>query len=82
MKKHIQLFAIVALVAFPLITFSQPQPPNNGDMTQSGGVPGGGAGNAVGGGAAPIGGGIALLLGLAAGYAGRAVYDAKKKLAE
>ncbi|MDD2964859.1 MAG: hypothetical protein PHQ65_05840 [Bacteroidales bacterium] len=77
MKKHIQLFAIVALVAFPLITFSQPQPPNNN--------PGGGAptpGNQVGGGAAPIGGGLALLLGLAAGYAGRAVYDAKKKLAE
>lgn len=73
MKK---LIIVASLVIAPIaFSFAQPQPSEN-----PGGAPVGGA--PIGGGAAPIGGGIALLLGMAAGYAGRSVFNARKKLAE
>lgn len=73
MKKLIIVASFIVLpFAFAL---AQPQP-----GAQAGGAPVGGA--PIGGGAAPIGGGIALLLGMAAGYAGRSVFNARKKLAE
>lgn len=74
MKKLIIVASFIVLpFAFAL---AQPQPGTQGDGTTAVG------GNAIGGGAAPIGGGIALLLGMAAGYAGRSVFNARKKLAE
>ena len=41
-----------------------------------------GGGGPVGGGGAPIGSGIILLISLAAGYGGKKVFDARKKLAD
>ncbi|MGC8866528.1 MAG: hypothetical protein ACP5O2_12530 [Bacteroidales bacterium] len=66
---------ISALATFPIFSFAQPQPPNNG-----GNNPGGG--NTPVGGSAPIGGGIALLLSMAAAYGAKKVYDARQKLTE
>jgi hypothetical protein len=45
------------------------------------GAPSGGN-TPVGGGGAPIGSGMVLLIVMAAGYGGKKVYDARKKLAE
>lgn len=76
MKKKIAKMIIIGVLAFaPILMFSQPNPGQN-----SGG--GSVGGNPIGGGSAPLGSGIALLLGLAAAYGGKRVYETRKKLAE
>ncbi|MBE0663451.1 MAG: hypothetical protein IH597_13405 [Bacteroidales bacterium] len=72
------LFKVLLLPAFLLMfqlalnaQSSPPPPPGHGDP-----------GNQPPGGGAPIGAGAGFLLLMAAGYGGKKVYDARKKLAE
>jgi hypothetical protein len=77
MKKAIRIVFIS--VFFITLTFAvnsliaQPQP---------GGDPSSGGGNQPVGGSAPVGSGLVILLALGAGYGGKKVYDARKKLME
>ena len=66
------LSIVLTISGFSLLAQAPPNPP--GDA--------GGSGGPVGGGGAPIGSGIVLLITLAAGYGGKKVFDARKKLAE
>ncbi|MDD2965528.1 MAG: hypothetical protein PHQ65_04755 [Bacteroidales bacterium] len=76
MKKNIAKLMIAGLIALaPALLAAQPTPGNNSNGSTVGGNP-------IGGGAAPAGSGIALLLGLAAAYGGKRVYETRKKLAE
>ena len=72
------VFALILLgfMALSQISLAQfPPPPPSGDKGgSSNGVPGGGG--------APVGSGMVLLITMAAGYGGKKVYDARKKLAE
>ncbi|MEJ5302019.1 MAG: hypothetical protein WHT22_01230 [Bacteroidales bacterium] len=76
MKTRLLKFAGGLMLIFAsMAVFAQDPPP----------PPGGGHGqttNQTPGGSAPIGSGIALLLGMAALYGGKKVYDARKKLME
>ena len=72
MKKILMISIVLMLSGFSLLAQAPPNPP--GDA--------GGSGGPVGGGGAPIGSGIVLLITLAAGYGGKKVFDARKKLAE
>jgi hypothetical protein len=76
MKKNIAKLMVTGLIALaPALLTAQPTPGNNSNGNAVGGNP-------IGGGAAPAGSGIALLLGLAAAYGGKRVYETRKKLAE
>jgi len=72
MKKILMISIVLTISGFSLVAQAPPNPP--GDA--------GGSGGPVGGGGAPIGSGIVLLITLAAGYGGKKVFDARKKLAE
>ncbi len=77
MKKIIAKLMIAGLMAFaPSLLMAQPSPGNNSNGNAVGGNPIGG------GGAAPVGSGVGLLLGLAAAYGAKRIYDARKKLEE
>jgi hypothetical protein len=72
MKKSIKYVSLAALLLLGTALFNNlqadpPPPPPGGGHGQ--------AGNQTGGGAAPLRGGIALLVGLAAGYAGRKLWS-------
>jgi hypothetical protein len=74
MKKTFAKLCIVGTLALaPALLTAQPTPGNNSNGNAVGGNP-------IGGGAAPAGSGIALLLGLAAAYGGKKVYDTRKTL--
>ena len=76
MKKEIAKMMITgAITIAPVLLMAQPSPGQNSDNSAVGGNP-------IGGGAAPVGSGIALLLGLAAGYGAKRIYEVRKKLAE
>ncbi len=78
MKKNIAKLMITGLIALaPAFSMAQPTPGNNSNGSAVGGNPIGG-----GGGAAPVGSGVGLLLGLAAAYGAKRIYDARKKLEE
>lgn len=72
MKKIVAITAILMISGFSLLAQAPPPPP--GDA--------GGSGGPVGGGGAPIGSGLVLLISLAAGYGGKKVFDARKRLVE
>jgi hypothetical protein len=77
-KAHKSLmFSLILLgfMAISQISLAQfpPPPPSGGKGGDTNGVPGGGA---------PIGSGMVLLIAMAAGYGGKKVYQAKKRLAE
>ena len=76
MKSLKRIIALSVFVfAFMALSAQFPPPPNGGgNPTSNGSTP-------VGGGA-PIGSGIVLLISLAAGYGGKKVFDARKKLVE
>ncbi len=76
MKKHLVKFILSALfIAVSSVVFAQdPPPPPGGGHGQSG--------NQTPGGAAPIGSGVALLVGMAAAYGAKKVWDARKKLTD
>ena len=67
---------LLGFMAFSQISFAQfpPPPPSGAKGGDTNGVPGGGG--------APIGSGVVLLISLAAGYGGKKVFDARKKLSE
>ncbi len=70
-KRIIKLLLVFSFVVLGLGAMSQTQPPT---------LPGGhGLPVDQGGGGAPIGGGVFILLGLGAAYAGKKLYDSKKK---
>ena len=71
MKKLITLTSILMISGFSLFAQAPPEPPENA----------GSQGGPVGGGA-PIGSGVVLLIAMAAGYGGKKVFDARKKLVE
>ena len=71
MKKIVAITAILTISGFSLLAQAPPTPPENA----------GGSGGPVGGGA-PIGSGLVLLISLAAGYGGKKVFDARKRLVE
>jgi len=71
MKKILMLSIVLMISGFSLLAQAPPSPPVNAN--EGGGPVGGGA---------PIGSGIVLLISLAAGYGGKKVFDARKKLAE
>lgn len=71
MKKTMKYLSLAALLLLGSAMFNHlhadpPPPPPGGGHGQAGNQPGGGA--------APLRGGIALLVGLAAGYAGRKLW--------
>lgn len=72
MKKRLFTIAAALFVSSLLMAQAPPTPPGNPD----------GGNTPVGGGAAPLAGGVALLVGLAAGYGAKRVYEARKKQAE
>jgi hypothetical protein len=73
MKKILMLSIVLTISGFSLLAQAPPPPPPGNA---------GGSGGPVGGGGAPIGSGIVLLITLAAGYGGKKIFDARKKLAE
>jgi len=74
-KRFVRIAGTLLMVMIGSAVFAQdPPPPPNGGHGQSG--------NQQPGGSAPIGGGIALLIGLAAMYGSKKVFDARKKLME
>ena len=77
-KVHKSLIFTLFLLGFMALSqISQaqfpPPPPSGGKGGDTNGVPGGGA---------PIGSGIVLLITLAAGYGGKKVFDARKRLVD
>lgn len=65
---------IVFLLSISVSGIAQPPPPpSEGSNT---------GGNKLNGGGAPIGGGLFILLGLAAAYGGRKIYNLRKELWE
>ena len=72
MKKIVAITAILMISGFSLLAQAPPNPPDN---------PSNGGNEPVSGGA-PIGSGLVLLISLAAGYGGKKVFDARKRLAE
>jgi hypothetical protein len=72
MKKILILSIVLMISGISLLAQAPPTPPEN---------PSNGGGGPVGGGA-PIGSGLVLLISLAAGYGGKKVYNAMKKLVE
>lgn len=73
MKKVIKYFTVMAFAMFLSLSLSAQQPPHpsqNGDGSNVGGAPVGGA--------APIDGGLSLLLLAGAAYGARKVYNLKK----
>lgn len=66
------LFLFVLMIS-GLSLLAQTPPPPPGEAGGSGGPVGGGA---------PISSGLVLLISLAAGYGGKKVFDARKRLAE
>ncbi|MCF8378141.1 MAG: hypothetical protein K9H49_01110 [Bacteroidales bacterium] len=76
MKKALKIFIVAAfLLTAPLFLLAQNPPHPNGGSGPTGG-------NTPVGGGAPIGGGILIMLVLGFGYAGRKVYDARKRILE
>ena len=73
MKKILAITAILMISSFALLAQAPPVPPSSANQGGTGPVGGGGA---------PIGSGMVLLIALAAGYGGKKVFDARKKLAE
>ena len=71
-KKIISTIVTLSFIIVPLFTIADTGP---GDP---GGDPGSGGGDPIGGGA-PIGGGTLILMGLAAVYGGRKVYQMNKE---
>jgi hypothetical protein len=71
MKKIVVIAVFLTISGISLLAQTPPPPPGNA----------GGSGGPVGGGA-PIGSGLVLLITLAAGYGGKKMYDARKRLAE
>ena len=71
MKKILTLTAILMITGLSLLAQEPPPPPP--DAGSQGGPVGGGA---------PIGSGVVLLIAMAAGYGGKKVFDARKKLVE
>jgi hypothetical protein len=72
MKKILMLSVVLMISGLSLLAQAPPNPPGNA----------GGSGGPVGGGGAPIGSGIVLLISLAAGYGGKKVFEARKRLAK
>ncbi len=72
MKKYIQILLITfAFGLFTLTGFSQdPPPPPSGGHGEPGNQPGG---------SSPIGSGMVILLGLAAAYGGKKMYELKNE---
>jgi hypothetical protein len=73
MKKQIILFVIMVFGGLALMAQAPPTPPSSANQGGTGPVGGGGA---------PIGSGMVLLIAMAAGYGGKKVYQARKKLDE
>ena len=74
MKKRVKLLIVIAVIALATsmnAAFAQPHPNEQSNGSSTGGAPIGGA---------PIGSGLAILITLAAGYGGKKVYDARKKI--
>ena len=80
LKSITRLIPVVAFFILTLVftgsAFAQPPPPPGGGGTTSNN-----GGNQTGGNA-PIGGGSLILLGMAAAYGGKKVYDIKKNMNE
>ena len=76
MRKNIIKLMLIAGIAFTTfaVNAQSPPPPPAGGHGQTGNQPNGGG--------APIGSGLAILLALGAGYGGKKLYDARKKLEE
>ena len=72
MKKILAITAILMIGGISLLAQAPPAPPSSANQGGTGPVGGG----------APIGSGMVLLITLAAGYGGKKVFDARKKLAE
>ncbi len=77
MRKNIIKLMLIAGIAFTTfaVNAQSPPPPPAGGHGQTGNQPNNGGG-------APIGSGLAILLALGAGYGGKKLYDARKKIEE
>ena len=73
MKKILTLTAILMISGLSLLAQAPPPPPDDPSNGGTGGPVGGGA---------PIGSGVVLLIAMAAGYGGKKVFDARKRLVE